>query len=139
MSARYLTNLSTALLGGFLVVISMALAADAGAWVAFGVAIGVLAIAVLAQLELGRGLLQRLLDVGTGLVAVTLIVTSLVYAGTAVTWIVFGLALGFVGTGVAGLTLHEIDSWRAEHGLPQLHLFHRRAAVRSTTERPLAA
>jgi uncharacterized membrane protein len=77
MSAKYLTNLSTALLGGFVVVITMALTASVTAWVAFGVAIGILAIAVLSQLESRRGALQRLLDVGVGLVAVTTVVTSL--------------------------------------------------------------
>jgi hypothetical protein len=139
MSAKYLTNLSTALLGGFVVVITMALTASVTAWVAFGVAIGILAIAVLSQLESRRGALQRLLDVGVGLVAVTTVVTSLVFGGAAVTWILFALALGFVGLAVAGLTLHEIEGWRSQHGLPQLHVFPRRAAARPTTERPLAA
>jgi hypothetical protein len=139
MSAKYLTNLSTALLGGFLVVISMALAASVSTWVAFGVAIGILAIAVLSQLESARGALQRLLDVGIGLVAVTTIVTSLVFGGATATWVVFALALGFVGLAVAGLTMHEVEGWRTAHGLPELHVFHRRAVVRPTAERPLAA
>jgi hypothetical protein len=139
MSTKYLTNLSTALLGAFVVVIVMALTASVSAWIAFGVAIGILAIAVLSQLESGRGVLQRLLDAGIGLVATATVVTSLVYGGAVVTWVVFALALGFVGLAVSGLTLHEIEGWRSEHGLPQLHVFPRRSTVRTTTERPLAA
>lgn len=139
MSAKYLTNLSTALLGAFVVVITMALTASVSAWIAFGVAIGILTIAVFSQLESRRGALQRVLDVGVGLVAVTSIVTSLVYGGAAVTWVLFALALGFVGLAVTGLTLHEIEGWRSQHGLPELHVFPRRATARPAGERHLAA
>lgn len=139
MSTKYLTNLSTALLGAFIVVITMALTTSVSAWVAFGVAIGILAVAVFAQLESRRGTLQRFLDVGIGVVAVTAIVTSLVYGGPAVTWILFALALGFVGLAVAGLTLHEIEGWRSQHGLPELHMFPRRSTARPAAERHLAA
>lgn len=139
MSTKYFTNLSIALLGAFVVVITMALTASASAWIAFGVAIGILAIAVFSQLDSRRGALQRLLDGDVGLVAVATIVTSLVFGGAAVTWILFALALGFVGLAVAGLTLHEIESWRVQHGLPELHAFPRRSAVRPSAERHLAA
>jgi hypothetical protein len=139
MSTKYFTNLSTALLGAFVVVITMALTASVSAWIAFGVAIGILAVAVFSQLESRRGALQRFLDVGVGVVAVTTIVTSLVYGGAAVTWILFALALGFVGLAVAGLTWHEIEGWRSQHGLPELHVFPRRVTARPTAERHLAA
>lgn len=139
MSSRYLMNMTTALLGGFVVVISMALVASVAAWIAFGIAIALLAIALVFQLEERRGTVQRVLDLGVGLVAVTTIVTSQVYGGVAVTWIAFALALGFVALAVMGLSLHEIDRWRLEHGLSVLHGLRRPKIRRQVSERPLAA
>lgn len=121
MSTRYLTNAAIALLGGFVVVISMGLASTTAiGWVAFGVAIGVVGILALAQLDTKRGLTQRLLDGALTAVGGTLIAVSVVFAGTTVMWLAFALALGLVGVAFAGLTLHEISTWRAMHRLGRL-------------------
>jgi hypothetical protein len=44
-------------------------------------------------------------------IATVLIVFSLVFTGSVVTWLAFGLALGFVALALAGMTLHEIETW----------------------------
>lgn len=134
MSTKYFTNMSIALLAGFVVVVSFAFAPVDGAWIAFGVAVGILSLAVLAQVARKRGSLQRLLDVGIALAAITMIVTSLVYAGPVVAWVFFGVALGLLGLSVTGLTLHEIDRWRAEHGMAELRGLHRLTVARRTEE-----
>lgn len=146
MSTRYLTNMATALLAGFVVVVSFAFTAAAGAWIAFGVAIGILTIAVLAQAESRRGRHQRAIDGLVGALAIATIVTTLVYAAPVLAWLFFAEALGLVGLSVAGLTLYEIERWRAEHGMaelhalrPELHVLHRRPGTRRSEAGGLAA
>jgi uncharacterized membrane protein HdeD (DUF308 family) len=105
------------------VVASQAFASATVAWLAFGVAIVALGISVLAQLDSRRGLDQRVLDGAMGVISVVLVVFSLVFAGATVIWLAFALALGFVAVAVAGLSLHEIETWRSANGLGQLRGF----------------
>lgn len=122
MSTKFVTNAAIALLGGVVVVLSMGLASTtAVGWSAFGIAIGVVAVSVLAQLDGHRGMAQRALDGAFVAVAGTLIATSIVFTGTVLTWLSFALALGIVAVAFTGLTLHEAESWRSAHGLGQLH------------------
>lgn len=123
MTSRYFTNVIIALLGGLVVVGSQVFASATVAWLAFGVALVVLGISVLAQLDGQRGMGQRALDGVLGAISALLIVFSLVFGGATVTWLAFALALGFVAVAVAGLTLHEVEAWRSAHGLAQLHGF----------------
>lgn len=126
MSTRYVSNGLISLLGGLLVVFSMAVSAATAGWIAFGVAIGIVAISGLVQLDTGRGLVQRLIDLALVMVGGTLIAASVFFTGTTLTWLVFALALGFVGFSFMGLTFHEVESWRAMHGLGELHWLHER-------------
>lgn len=122
LSTRYLSNAVIALLGGLVVVLSMGLSSTvAVAWVAFGVAIGVVGISVLAQLDTRRGVVQRVLDAGMVAAGGTLIAVSLAFGGPTVMWLSFGLALGLVVIAFAGLTLNEVETWRTTHELGRLH------------------
>lgn len=122
MSTRYLSNAVIALLGGLVVVLSMGLSSTAAvAWVAFGVAIGIVGISVLAQLDTRRGVAQRVLDAGMVAAGGTLIAVSLVFGASTVMWLSFALALGLTAIAFAGLTLHEVETWRATHELGRLH------------------
>lgn len=122
MSTRYISNAVVALLGGLVVVLTFALSSSVGVgWVAFAVAIAVVGISVLSQLDRRRGLAQRMLDGTLVLVGGTLIATSIVFGGTTMVWLAFALALGLVGLAFGGMTLHEIESWRAAHWLDELH------------------
>jgi O-antigen/teichoic acid export membrane protein len=121
--SRYFTNLTIALLGGLVVVGSLTFPTSAAAWLAFGVAAAVLAISVVAQLDTKRGLAQRALDGLLAVLSVVLIVFSVVFAGATVTWLAFGLSLGFVAVAVVGLTWNEIGNWRSANGLAELHSF----------------
>jgi hypothetical protein len=64
---------------------------------------------------------QRALDGAAAVLSAVLVVFSLVFAGATVTWFAFALALGWVGVAIAGLTLHEIETWRSAHELGELH------------------
>lgn len=122
MSTRYITNATTALLGGVVVVLSMGLSSTTAiGWVAFALAIGVVAISVFAQLDRRRGLTQRALDMTMILVAGTLIGVSVFFTGTTVMWLALALGLAVVTVAFAGLTAHEIETWRSSHQLGQLH------------------
>jgi hypothetical protein len=125
MSTNYITNVTLALVGGFLVVATQAFSTNVVSWLALAVGILAAGIAVAAQLDRSRGLDQRLLDVTTVVLGGVTIVFSRVFGGSTMVWLSFAEALGFVGLGVAGMTLHEIDEWRAEHHLAQLHGFSR--------------
>jgi hypothetical protein len=122
MSSRYLTNVLIAVLGGTLVVFTQSLSTSAVTWTGFGIAIAVLIVSLVAQLDADRGIAQRGLDAVMGLTSAALIVfTAGTFSGTTLVWLVFAFALGFVGVAVTGLTLHEIENWRAAHNLGQLH------------------
>ncbi len=124
MSARYYTNLLAALLGGFVVVVSMALTAVVLGWVAFGVGIGIVTMVALAQLDSCRGGVQRLLDLAMVAVGGLLIAFSLASAGAATIWLSFAFGLGIVGIAVFGMTLHEVSNWRASNELGDLRWMH---------------
>ena len=123
MSTKFFTNLVIALFGGFIVVASLTLPFTTAAWLAFAFAIGVLAVTLGVQLDRSRGWEQRVMDAVMVAISAAMVVISLVYAGITLQWLVFALALGWVATSVSGLTLHEIGTWRSEHGLAELKPF----------------
>ena len=120
MSTHYITCAPIAVLGGFLVVVSQTFSPITLQWVSMGVAIGVIVIAVLGQLDRARGGVQRTLDVAIVADAALLIVFALAALGTAVEWFSFAFALGIVALAFGGLSLHEMSNWRAQHQLASL-------------------
>lgn len=132
MSTRFLTNATVALLAGFVVVASQTFATSTTAWLAFAIAIGIGVTALAVQLDRSRGLVQRGLDGATVILAGWTIIASLVFTGSTVMWLSLAEALGFVGLAFAGLTLHEIGTWRAQRGLTPLRLVQRESTGRAT-------
>jgi hypothetical protein len=131
MSSKYLTNLVAGLIGGWIVVASMVFAHGTAAWLAFAFAIAVLALTLGVQLDRNRGLEQRALDALMGAISGTMIGVSIVYGGATVKWLVFALALGWLANAVAGLSLHEVSTWRSAHGLAELKPFVRPRRLRT--------
>ena len=123
MSTKFLTNLAVALFGGFIVVASLTFTHTTAAWVAFAFAIAIAALTLGVQLDGARGWEQRVMDGAMVLISAAMIVVSLVFVGLTLQWLVFALALGWVATSVSGLSLHEVDAWRSEHGLAELRPF----------------
>ena len=64
-----------------------------------------------------RGWAQRGLDAAVAVLAIWTIVESLVFNGTALSWITFGVAAGMVALAIAGLTVHELTTERVVHSL----------------------
>jgi hypothetical protein len=122
MSSRYLTNAIIAVLGGSLVVFSQSFGPGVIRWTGFGVAIVILVVTLIAQLDAHRGAAQRGLDAAMAITAATLIVFAAgAFSGTTMVWLVFAFGLAFLGIAITGLTLHEIETWRDAHDLGQLH------------------
>ena len=115
MSTSFVTNTIFAVTAGFLVVASQAFASPTTAWIAFGIAIGILAVACLAQTDASRGRLQRTLDGVIALVSAWTIVASVVFHGATVKWLSTAEALALVALGLAGLTYNELREQKAVH------------------------
>ncbi|MGH9105729.1 MAG: hypothetical protein ACRDZX_07820 [Acidimicrobiales bacterium] len=133
MSLKYVTNMAIALFGGFIVVESLTFSHPAERWVAFAFAIAVVGISLAVGLDRSRGLVQRGLDVLLTGAAGTMIAIAVIFSGMTAEWIVFALALGWVSTSVLGLSVHEVASWRAVHGMAELRPFARAPRLRSQT------
>jgi ABC-type transport system involved in multi-copper enzyme maturation permease subunit len=134
MSTNYVTGALFALLGGFLIVVSQTFTSALLGWVAFGVAVAVAAVSVLAQLDRSRGGVQRTLDGASIIVATLLIIFSLAASGTAVIWLSFAFALGVVALAFTGLSVHEVSNWRIRHQLSNLRWLHEGPVVAGSSQ-----
>ena len=110
---RFIGNISLGLAGAFLVAASLGFSAGIAAWLVFGVALGIVALLGVAQLDRRRGLVQHALDGLTGSLALWAVVASVIFTGATVTWLSFAEAVGFVTLAVAGLAAHELEKRRA--------------------------
>jgi hypothetical protein len=108
MHARYVTSILAGVAGGFVVVASQAFASGTTAWLAFGIGVGLLALAAIPVLFGDRGIVGWALDGVWGILAVWTIVASLVFSGSVVKWLSFGEGAGFVALAVLGLTLNQV-------------------------------
>jgi hypothetical protein len=117
MSPRFITNLLVLLAGGFVVVASQSFGAGTTGWIAFGIALGILGVTAVAQRERRRGAFQTALDAMTGSLAGWPVVASVVFTGSALTWLSFADALGFVALAVVGLVAHEFSTERVVNSL----------------------
>ena len=129
MSTRYMTGALFAILGGFVVVISQSLTPSVLGWIAFAVAIAVVVVSVLAQLDRSRGAVQRALDGATIVLAGLMMAFAVAAAGTAVIWLTFAFSLGIVAVAFTGLTLNEVANWRAELELSNLRWLPSRSTI----------
>jgi hypothetical protein len=136
MSSRFITGMLSAMLGGFIVVATQALTVTTVGWVAFGVAAAIVAVTAFAQLDRSRGAVQRSLDLGLVVLGGLLMAFGVAASGTAVIWPSFAFALGVVAFAVAGLTLNEISTWRAEHQLGQLRWLPQEGPTARSIEHP---
>jgi hypothetical protein len=115
MSPRYLTNITFVLLGGFVIVASMAFAVPEFTWLMFGAGIAALALAAPGIAIVSRGSVQRGLDGLIGVIGGWTIVASMVFGGLAITWLGFASGAAFVALALIGLTVHELSAERVVH------------------------
>jgi uncharacterized membrane protein YccC len=113
MSTSFVTNATLAVAAGFLVVATQAFSPSTTAWIAFGIAIGILALASLAQADTSRGAVQRMLDGIVAIVAAWTIVASVVFDGTTLKWLTLGEAVALFALAAAGLAYNESREQKA--------------------------
>ena len=116
MNSRFITNVAMTLIGGFLVVVSLAWSPPVFMWVMFAGGIAAILLAPAAVLP-DRGLGQRGLDAALTILGAWTIVASLVFAGSTITWLGFASGCAFVALALAGLVLHEVSTERVVHSL----------------------
>jgi hypothetical protein len=102
MVARFVGNIVLALVAIFLIVASLVFSSAVTGWLMFGVALGVVALVGLAQLDRHVGVAGHVVDGLTGTLAIWATIASVVFAGTTVTWLSFAEAIGFVALAAAG-------------------------------------
>jgi Trk-type K+ transport system membrane component len=115
MSQRFISNVALAIAGAIVVVASQMSTPSRAGWLTFGVSLGALALLAIVQRDRARGRVQRMLDAGTGALAVWSAVASVVFTGTTLTWLSFAEGIGFVGLAVVGLVAHELRTERIVH------------------------
>jgi hypothetical protein len=116
LSSRFLFDSLFVVAGAFLTVASMAWAANTAGWTAFGVSVGVAALAALS-IALTRKNSQRAGHSVVGVVAVWSVVASLIFSGSLLTWFVFADAVAVGVLALADLALHEATTERIVHQL----------------------
>ena len=116
MSLKYIINLLVTLAGGVLVVTSRTFVPNTVGWIGLG--IGIFAV-VLGGVGLAdSGLRARSLGYATtALVGLWTIVSSTVFSGTLLGWLMFADALALAAVALADLTAHEVTTERVVHTL----------------------
>src|SRR5262245_25703985 len=112
MNQRFISNLALAVAGATVVVSTQSFSAGTAGWIMFGVSLGTLALLIVVQRNREGGLVQAVLDVTIGVLAVWSAVASVVYAGSTLTWLTFAEACGLVALALAGLVAHEVATER---------------------------
>ena len=120
MSMRFTANLAFLVAGGVVVVGSQSFSPTVTSWLTYAVALGVLVLLGVSQLDPQRSLAQRLLDVPLAGIAIWAAVASRLYTGTTVRWLSFAEALAVVAIALVGLVANELRIERVVHtfGLP---------------------
>jgi hypothetical protein len=116
MSLKYMINLLVTLAGGVLVVASRTFAPNTAGWIGLG--IGIFAVVLGGGGLAASGLRARSLGYATtSLVGLWTIVSSTVFSGTLLGWLMFADALALVAVALADLTAHEVTTERVVHTL----------------------
>ncbi|MFI5756755.1 hypothetical protein [Streptomyces sp. NPDC051569] len=116
LSPRFVFNTAAVVAGGFLAVSSMAFSAPVAGWLGFGVSAALLVAGMAGVAFAGRTSVKA----GHGALALLglwSLVASLVFSGTALTWLVFANALAIAVAALADLTAHELSTERVVHAL----------------------
>ena len=116
LSPRFAFDTLAVIGGAFLAVAAMSFSAPAAGWLAFGVFTGFTVLAVTSA-ALTRSAGQRIGHGLVGLVALWSLIAALVFAGSALTWLVFADAIALGVAALADLTAHEVTTENVVHRL----------------------
>ncbi len=115
LGIRYSSYLVTALVAGFIVVVSQAFAPSTAAWIAFGAGVFFIVAASIRMLE--PGIVHRLVHGSIGILGILIVIEALLASGSTVVWLSFAGALGVLALALIGLTVHELSTERVVHSL----------------------
>lgn len=115
LGIRYASYLVTALVAGFIVVVTQAFSPTTAGWLAF--AAGILFILVSAGQAIWTTLAHRAIQFSTGVLGILIVIESLLASGSSVQWLSFAGALGVLALSLIGLTIHELSTERVVHSL----------------------
>ena len=116
LSPRYALDVVTMLGGGFLALSALTFSTGVAGWLAFGVSTGI-AVAAAAGALFTHRTSARIGHGVTAVVAIWSLIAALVFAGPALTWLVFADALGLLVVALADLTVHEVTTERVVHAI----------------------
>lgn len=115
LGIRYTAYLFTALVAGFIVVVTQAFVPSTAAWLAFGG--GVFFIVTAAAQAVWAGLEHRLVYAATEVLGILMVIETLAASGSTVRWLSFAGALAVLALQLIGLTIHELSTERVVHSL----------------------
>ena len=115
MTVRYFSNLTLALVAGFIVVATQAFATGTVAWLAF--AAGIVFLTTGAALVRRQPRAHRALSAATAVLGALIIIESLLTGGSTLIWLSFAGALGVLGLAIGGMTVHGLSTERVVHSL----------------------
>jgi len=138
MPPRFISNLLVLIVSGFVVVASQSFGAGTTGWIAFGIALGIIAVTAVADRDRTHATLHNSLDVITGSLAVWSVVASVVFSGSALTWLSLADAVGLAALAVVGLVVHELSTVRVVQRLAAAERSGE-AAVQGADKYPAAA
>ena len=116
LSPRFALDTLFVVGGAIVAVVAMAVTAPVAGWTGFGVFTG-LAVIALASTLLGRGGVRKVIHGIFTVVAAWSLIASLVYSGSALTWLVFAGGVALVVIALADLTAHEATTENVVHRL----------------------
>ena len=107
MSARFVTNFLSLLIGAAILIAVYAFARDVSDWVAVGGGAAAILLAAYSFASVDQGIYQRIADLFIALVGTWAIVAARVmsYEGR---WLIFGAGLGLAVLGAIGLLVREL-------------------------------
>jgi hypothetical protein len=116
LSTRFAVDNLFVVGGAFLAVSAMAFSAPVVGWLGFGVFTG-LTVLALASAVIGKPAGRKVSHGLLGLVGLWSLIAALLFAGPALTWLVFADAIALAVIALADLTVHEVTTENVVHSL----------------------
>jgi hypothetical protein len=108
MSARFVANFISLLLGAAVLIFLFAFGRPLADWVAVGAGVTAILVALYSFASVAQGVYQRIADVLICALGAWAIVAARVFNDTG-DWLIFGAGAGLLGLGAIGLVVREID------------------------------
>lgn len=120
LTYRFTIDTIVLLAGAFLAVASFAFTAPVAGWIGFGIFVGIVCLSALG-LVTDRRIESRALHSVLAVSSIWFLIASLVFAGSALSWLVFAGAVAAVLVAVVDLVAHEVTTERVVHELEVTH------------------